>query len=98
MGVEAFCAFGSVSVSCEMGERFSGAFREISDLINEFKWYQFPNNVQRILPFLLLHTQQPIALECFGSILCVREALKSVSTSNANITSTYAQDFEKILL
>lgn len=78
MVVEAFCAFGSVSASCEMGERYAGAFNDISDLIDQFKWYLFPKNVQRILPLLLIHMQQPIELECFGSIACAREALKSV--------------------
>lgn len=78
MAMEVFCAFCFVSVACELGERFSGAFEDVSDLIGEFKWYRFPGEVQRLLPILLVHTQRPIALECFGSILCVREALKSV--------------------
>lgn len=78
MVVEAFCAFGSVSVSCELGERFASAFENISDLIDELKWYLLPHEVQRLLPILLMHTQQRIALKCFGSISCVREALKSV--------------------
>lgn len=78
MIVEAFCAFGSVSVSCELGERFASAFEGVSDLIDQFEWYQFPLEVQKLLPTLLIHTQQRIALKCFGSISCDREALKSV--------------------
>lgn len=78
MGIEIFCAFASVSIPCELGDRLSSAFSVISDLIDQFKWYRFPIEVQRMLPIILITTQRPIAIECFGSILCVRAALKSV--------------------
>lgn len=78
MAVEAFCAFGSVSFTCELGERFSSAFNNISDFVDQLNWYLFPHKVQKMLPTLLITTQKPVAIECFGSILCVRAALKSV--------------------
>lgn len=88
MVVEAFCAFGFVSVACELGERFNGAFNDCSDSVDQFKWYLFPNDVQRIMPYFLHHMQQPVALKCFGSIFCVREALKKVSQSTPHSNAT----------
>lgn len=79
MGVEVLCAFSFVSVSCELGERFAGAFNDCNDMIDQFKWYRFPDDVQKVFPLFLIHMQQPVALKCFGSVFCVREALKSVS-------------------
>lgn len=84
MGIEVFCAFGFVFFSCEFGERLSGAFDDVSNCVGHFNWYNFPIVVQRMMPTVLMTTQQKIALECFGSILCVRKALKSVSQIKLN--------------
>lgn len=78
MGVEVVFSFGFVSITCELGERFTGAFDNISDLVDQFKWYQFPVDVQAVFPLFLIHMQQPVKLKCFGSIFCDREALKKV--------------------
>lgn len=80
MILESICAFGLVGYSCEIGERLTSEFDEISDTIDKLIWYKFPMEVQRILPTIILIAQQELAIECFGSILCLRISFKSVST------------------
>lgn len=79
MILESICAFGLVGFSCEIGQRFTANFSEISDTIDKLNWYKFPIYVQRIWPTIIHVAQQELAIECFGSVLCVREAFKSVS-------------------
>lgn len=38
-------------------------------------------NVQKILPTILIHAQQPINIHCFGSIPCNRETFKKVKAN-----------------
>lgn len=72
-------AFGNLLVSCEFGQRISNAFEEIDDEIELFDWYLFSYEMQRMLPLILLVTQQPVKIECFGSISIRREYFKKVS-------------------
>lgn len=76
--VYACYAFGVVGIICELGQRLSNAFDEIPDTIVDFEWYLFPPGIQRILPTILLAAQQPVYLECFGSISGTRETFKNV--------------------
>lgn len=77
----ACAAFGLLFFTCEVGQRFSDEFDDICDVIEQFNWYAFPAQVQRMLPIIILAAQQPVAVECFGSIMCLRDTFKSVSTS-----------------
>lgn len=79
MLIIALTAFGYVFFACEMGERFSNQFESINDQMDQFKWYSFPLEVQRMLPAIILIAQQPVGIECFGSVLCLRESFKKVS-------------------
>lgn len=72
-------AFGIVFLVCELGERASGTFFEISDEIDQLKWYLFSDQIKRMFPTILIFAQQSVNFECFGSILCNREAFQSVS-------------------
>lgn len=78
--LEVVFAFGLVFIVCEIGERISTAFNEIDDVIDQFKWYLLPAEVQRMLPTIILNVQQKVALKCFGSISCQREAFRKVSS------------------
>lgn len=84
MIIESISAFGLVGFSCEMGQRFTTNFDEVNDDINKLNWYKFPIEVQRLLPILTLVTQQQLVVECFGSVACLRESFKSVSTTKLN--------------
>ena len=71
-------AFGMVFMICELGQRISNAFEEIDDVIAQFNWYLFSDELKRMLPIILMNTQAPVVFECFGSISCSREAFKKV--------------------
>lgn len=63
---------------CELGQRISNAFEEIDDVIAQYNWYLFPDKLKRMLPIILMNTQDRVAFECFGSIACSREAFRKV--------------------
>lgn len=73
-------AIFDVFIACELGERSTGAFDEISDIIYQFDWYLLPAEIQQMLPSIIHFAQQPVDLVCFGSITCSRESFKKVST------------------
>lgn len=80
--LEIFYAFGLVYIICEIGENFCDSFNRISNVINQFKWYLLPVDVQQMLPIIILMAQHPVFLICFGSISCLREAFKKVSLTS----------------
>lgn len=67
-----------VFISCELGQRMGDAFEEIGITIGEFDWYLFPIKIQRMLPMIIADAQQPVEVECFGSIACTRETFRKV--------------------
>lgn len=70
--------FGAVFITCELCQRKTNSYEEFNDIIDQFKWYLFPTKIQQILPTILLEVQQPVHIECFGSIACNRETFKRV--------------------
>lgn len=78
LALEMGYAFGLVYASCEFGQQIFGLFNQISDTIDQIKWYRFPIRVQRMLPTIAIFAQQTITLEVFGSISCSRESFKKV--------------------
>lgn len=71
-------AFGVAFSFCELGQRISNAFDEIDDVIAQLKWYLCPDELKRILPIIIINSQDPVALEYFGSTSCSRETFKKV--------------------
>lgn len=67
MILEGGYAFGLVLILCELGQQMTNVFDGIGDVMYQFNWYMFPMKVQRMLPLLLIISQQPVRLECFGS-------------------------------
>lgn len=61
---------------CDFHQQMSNAFDEINDKIVQMSWYRFPNEINRMLPMILMVTQQPVEFRFFGSISCSRETLK----------------------
>lgn len=53
-------------------------FDKIDDEIIQLNWYSFPNEIQRILPAVMLSTQQSAVIKCFGNVLCARVQVKKV--------------------
>lgn len=72
-------AFATVFIACEIGQQMNDAFEKIYFTVTRFKWYLFPIEIRRLLPIIMANAQQPVSLECFGSIICSREVFKKVS-------------------
>lgn len=71
--------FGTVFIVCELCERGGNLFNEIDHVVGRLSWYNLPYKAQSMLPTILMMTQRPFKLECFGSIACNRETFKKVS-------------------
>lgn len=67
-----------VFIACELGQRLNNAFDRINLTIDRFNWYLFPNEVKCMLPMIIVLAQQPVSLECYGSIVCTRDVFKDV--------------------
>lgn len=78
----AFYAFGMVLHACELGERSSDAFDEIVEKIYQLEWYSFVKEMRQMLPLIINVAQQPVEIECFGTISCSRETFKKVRSAN----------------
>lgn len=73
-------SMGLSFLACELGQRITNAFDDIDDVLRiELNWYSLPNKVRKMLPIILINTQEVVALHCFGSILCSRESFSNVS-------------------
>lgn len=62
----------------QLGERSSNAFNEVVEKIYQLKWYLFTNKVRQMLQIIIFAAQQPVEIECFGSISCSRQTFKKV--------------------
>lgn len=74
-----------VFFSCEIAERLSIAYEEINNKIDQFDWHLFPVEIQRILPIIMIQTQQSAEVLCFGSIACNRETFKKVRLTKSSL-------------
>lgn len=80
-----FWSFGLIFILCNFGQKLTNQFDELNDALYMCDWYSFPLENQRMLPTILIATQQSVALKGFGNILCSRETSKSVSVFNLKI-------------
>lgn len=72
-------SFGVLLLACELGQRVTITFDECTALIDNFDWYLFPIEIQRMLTIVINFAQQPLVVKCFGSAACDRETFKYVS-------------------
>ena len=75
-GIWAFCM---VFFACEIGQRFSNAYEDIDSVIIQIDWYLLPMKIQQMLPTIMINSQQPFEVKCFGSSTCSRETFKKAS-------------------
>lgn len=80
--VYGFWAISMVFFSCEIAQRLSIAYEKINDEIDQFDWHLLPMEIQRILLTIMIHTQQPVEVLCFGSTACNRGTFKKVCRTN----------------
>ena len=69
---------GLAFIPCELSERISIAYDHVYYAIEELDWYAFPIELQKMLPIIMINVQEPVALQCYGSILCGRDVFKKV--------------------
>lgn len=68
-----------VFLVCEIGQKIGEAFDKIDFTLNKIDYYLLPIEIKRMLPIIIAIAQQPVELECFGSIICTRDVFKNVS-------------------
>lgn len=78
LSIQMFWSLAAIIGVCEFGSQLSGRFVEINHVYDQFVWYLFPFNIQRILPNLITYAQKPVELSVYGTISCDRITLKSV--------------------
>lgn len=76
-----FWTLALIFVPCEIGERMKSEFMKLNFTIGQFDWYSFSYVSQKILPVIIINAQQPVSIEWFGSLSCVREVFKKVCHS-----------------
>lgn len=74
-------AFGMILIICELGQRLTDAFEQVANKIKNIKWYLFSPEIQRLLPILIMVSQKPIVVQCFGNISGIRKTFKKVCPS-----------------
>lgn len=67
---------------CEIGEKVTHGFNEISHEIGQIDWYLFPIEQLKFLPTIISVVQQPMHFSGFGSISYTREDFKKVQISS----------------
>lgn len=77
--LELLGTFTFLFVPGELAGRISSRFEDINDLITQFDWYLFPQEVKQTLPLIMINSQQEVGFTCLGSFLCNRATFKKVS-------------------
>lgn len=68
-----------VLLTCEVGQRFTNAFAEVDDDLTLLNFYLLPVKARRVLPMLIMYSQQPLIAQFFGSLSVTRDQFKRVS-------------------
>lgn len=64
--------------ACEIGEMLSNEFNTINDEFYRCRWYLLPAQMRRVFWMILANTQQPVVIEGYGNVSCMRETFKKV--------------------
>lgn len=76
-----FAALLYIAYLCHFGERVTSQFDRINFAIDQCSWYDYPMEMQRILPMMSMMAQNPVLVEAaYLNIGCSREVLKKVNT------------------
>lgn len=81
--------FMVVFFSCEIGQRVTNLFEEITDRFDQLNWYLFPLKVQRLLPTIMINMNEAIVIGCFGLMQGNRNQLKNVNPKLNLIKTSY---------
>lgn len=72
-------AFSGAFTVCDLSERMSNSFVSVGGLVDQFNWYNFTDDTQRMLLIIFIDVHEPVVFNCFGSVTCSRESFKKVS-------------------
>lgn len=78
---------------CEFGKCVTDLFDGIPNIIFESEWYTFPIEIQKILPTLMVASQQPVVIQGFANLQCTREAFKKVDKYLKVKLNLFSHDF-----
>lgn len=73
-----FWIFTQILIFCELGDRITDRFNKIPDIIYQRNWYTFPNEIQKIIPIIMMAAQKPVVLQGFLNLEFTRESFKKV--------------------
>lgn len=76
--VSIFWSFALIFTYCELSQMITTEFDMFNVELCEYKWYLCSIDMQRMLLIFMSNTQQPIALEGFGNIVCSRNSFINV--------------------
>lgn len=69
----------SIFAVCELGERIRMAFEEVNAELNQLKWYLLPRRSRKLLPIILMATQDSVEFNIFGTTASNRKTFKEAS-------------------
>lgn len=72
-------SFGAVFVCCELCKRAVDACADIGNDFSTLDWYLYPIGIQKILLQIETNIHKLPEFQCFGNIICEREAVKQAS-------------------
>lgn len=73
-----FWSFLTIFFFCETGEHVTSQFDAINDEFYRSNWYAFPIEVQKMIPTILMCTQQKITINGFANLSLTRIYFKQV--------------------
>lgn len=74
-----FWSFALIFLFCNFGEKISGQFTKLNDVIYQCNWYLCPLKIQQMFPMILTATQNVPTMTSFGNVVCSRESFKKVT-------------------
>lgn len=94
-----FAALLYIAYLCHFGERVTSQFDRINFAIDQCSWYDYPMEMQRILPMMSMMAQNPVLVEAaYLNIGCSREVLKKVNSIMLTAESVLQFNCEAIFL
>lgn len=79
---ELFVSLTLVYLCSEFGEQVKSAFAEIEQAIYLCDWHLFANDIQKMLPTIIIVTQKPIVFHGIGIITATRQSFENVNKWN----------------
>lgn len=64
---------------CESGEMVTNQYKVLDFGLSQCDWYSFPIRMQRSLVVFMSYTQQPVMIQGFANVRCIRDTFKKVN-------------------